>query len=148
MPDAADGESNQLMSRDACHLLDALLSHIVILNSNGVILFANTAWKSFARGNGAVDNVSEGVNYLAVCDQTQGVEAAMANSFARGIRVVLAGEREHFEMSYPCHGPDERRWVHVRPSGTEPVVRVMAEAPGREEAEELASWARFHLRED
>jgi len=44
--------------------------------------------------------------------------------------------------------PDERRWVHVRPSGTEPVVRVMAEAPGREEAEELASWARLHLRED
>ena len=116
MPDAADGESNQLMSRDACHLLDALLSHIVILNSNGVILFANTAWKSFARGNGAVDNVSEGVNYLAVCDQTQGVEAAMANSFARGIRVVLAGEREHFEMSYPCHGPDERRWFNGRVS--------------------------------
>lgn len=44
--------------------------------------------------------------------------------------------------------PDERRWVHVRPSGTEPVVRVMAEAPGRERAEELAAWARFHLRDD
>lgn len=44
--------------------------------------------------------------------------------------------------------PDERRWVHVRPSGTEPVVRVMSEAPGREQAEELASWARFHLRDD
>lgn len=43
--------------------------------------------------------------------------------------------------------PDERRWVHVRPSGTEPVVRVMSEAPGREQAEELASWARFHLRD-
>ncbi len=44
--------------------------------------------------------------------------------------------------------PNERRWVHVRPSGTEPVVRVMAEAPGREEAEELASWARLQLRRD
>lgn len=42
---------------------------------------------------------------------------------------------------------DERRWVHVRPSGTEPVVRVMAEAPGREQAEDLASWARLQLRE-
>lgn len=42
--------------------------------------------------------------------------------------------------------PDDGRWVHVRPSGTEPVVRVMAEAPVREEAEELAAWARLQLR--
>lgn len=42
--------------------------------------------------------------------------------------------------------PEDRRWVHVRPSGTEPVVRVMAEAPEREEAEELAARARRWLR--
>lgn len=29
------------------------------------------------------------------------------------------------------------RWIHVRPSGTEPVVRIIAEAPGRAMAEEL-----------
>jgi phosphomannomutase len=29
------------------------------------------------------------------------------------------------------------RWVHIRPSGTEPIVRVIAEAPGAEEAEKL-----------
>ncbi|MCI0377729.1 MAG: phosphoglucosamine mutase [Gemmataceae bacterium] len=29
------------------------------------------------------------------------------------------------------------RWVHVRPSNTEPIVRVIAEAPRRQEAEEL-----------
>ena len=29
------------------------------------------------------------------------------------------------------------RWVHVRPSNTEPIVRVIAEAPGRAEAEGL-----------
>jgi phosphomannomutase len=29
------------------------------------------------------------------------------------------------------------RWVHVRPSNTEPIVRVIAEAPRREEAEHL-----------
>jgi phosphomannomutase len=29
------------------------------------------------------------------------------------------------------------RWVHVRPSGTEPIVRVIAEAPSAEEAEKL-----------
>jgi phosphomannomutase len=29
------------------------------------------------------------------------------------------------------------RWVHIRPSGTEPIVRVIAEAPSTEEAEKL-----------
>ncbi len=29
------------------------------------------------------------------------------------------------------------RWVHVRPSGTEPIVRVIAEAPTESEAREL-----------
>jgi phosphomannomutase len=30
------------------------------------------------------------------------------------------------------------RWVHIRPSGTEPIVRVIAEAPSAEDAEKLA----------
>jgi phosphomannomutase len=30
-----------------------------------------------------------------------------------------------------------RTWLHVRPSGTEPVVRLIAEAPERSKAEEL-----------
>jgi phosphomannomutase len=35
--------------------------------------------------------------------------------------------------------PEERVWVHVRPSGTEPVVRLIAEAPTPGEAEALLS---------
>ena len=31
----------------------------------------------------------------------------------------------------------DRSWVHVRPSNTEPVARIIAEAPNREEAERL-----------
>ncbi len=34
------------------------------------------------------------------------------------------------------------RWVHVRPSGTEPVVRVIAEAPSRAEAQKLVDGGR------
>jgi phosphomannomutase len=37
------------------------------------------------------------------------------------------------------------RWVHVRPSGTEPIVRVIAEAPTRAEAEQLVSQSREPL---
>ena len=34
------------------------------------------------------------------------------------------------------------RWLHVRPSGTEPIFRLIAEAPTREEAERLVAAAR------
>ena len=37
------------------------------------------------------------------------------------------------------------RWVHVRPSGTEPIVRVIAEAPTVEEARELVRRSRLPL---
>jgi phosphomannomutase len=37
------------------------------------------------------------------------------------------------------------RWVHVRPSGTEPIVRVIAEAPTEAAARELVSRSRAPL---
>jgi phosphomannomutase len=39
----------------------------------------------------------------------------------------------------------EDRWVHVRPSGTEPIVRVIAEAPSREDADALIARSRAPL---
>ena len=39
----------------------------------------------------------------------------------------------------------EDRWVHVRPSGTEPIVRVIAEAPSAADARELVSRSRVPL---
>ena len=39
----------------------------------------------------------------------------------------------------------EDRWVHVRPSGTEPIVRVIAEAPTEEEARALIARSREPL---
>ena len=37
------------------------------------------------------------------------------------------------------------RWVHVRPSGTEPIVRVIAEAPTEDEAQALIAKCRAPL---
>ena len=37
------------------------------------------------------------------------------------------------------------RWVHVRPSGTEPIVRVIAEAPDEAGARELVRRSRVPL---
>ncbi len=60
--------------------------------------------------NGAIGEVSEGANYLHVCDSATGEEREAATAFAAGIREVLAGQRASFELEYPCHSPSERRW--------------------------------------
>jgi phosphomannomutase len=41
--------------------------------------------------------------------------------------------------------PDARSWIHLRPSGTEPVVRLIAEAPETRIAQDLIDRARSHL---
>jgi phosphomannomutase len=46
-------------------------------------------------------------------------------------------ETDGLRMSWP----EERVWVHVRPSGTEPVVRLIAEGPSKTEAEALLARA-------
>jgi phosphomannomutase len=44
--------------------------------------------------------------------------------------------------------PEERRWAHLRPSGTEPIVRVIAEAPTEDGARELVRTLREALPSD
>jgi phosphomannomutase len=41
--------------------------------------------------------------------------------------------------------PAERKWAHLRPSGTEPIVRVICEARTRAEAEALVETLRDAL---
>jgi phosphomannomutase len=41
--------------------------------------------------------------------------------------------------------PEERRWAHLRPSGTEPIVRIIAEAPTLAEAQGLVESLRAAL---
>jgi phosphomannomutase len=48
-----------------------------------------------------------------------------------------ADEADGLRLSWP----EERAWLHVRPSGTEPVVRLIAEAPSDAEAEALVARA-------
>ena len=71
----------------------------------------NNAWKRFAKDNGAdLSKVSEGANYLHVCERATGEQSQYAQSFGEGLRSVLSSREERFAMEYPCHSPTERRW--------------------------------------
>ncbi len=63
----------------------------------------------------------------------------------------LAGRYQALRRQFPDAVVDDRdglrlgwddRWLHVRPSGTEPIIRLIAEAPTAAEAEALVAAAR------
>jgi len=104
-------ESLRELQRFFQSTLDGLSAHITVLNDRGEIIFTNKAYRDFAEKNeGDPCTVSEGVNYLAVCDTAQGEEKEQAGLFAQGIREILSGKRPSFELEYPCHSPDQQRW--------------------------------------
>jgi hypothetical protein len=116
--EAAQEDYQQLLARALAGVsgeqvpsFDELPEHVAIVHRSGTIMAANKAWKRFARNNGAdPSKVSEGVNYLSVCDRATGEQSEDAQSFAEGLRSVLFGREERFAMEYPCHSPTERRW--------------------------------------
>jgi len=74
------------------------------------------------------------------------LERGMRNA-ERGMEDVYAGLRQRFpdaavdtQDGLRLAWPD--RWLHVRPSGTEPIIRLIAEAPTAPEAERLIDEGR------
>jgi signal transduction histidine kinase len=83
--------------------LDALSSHIAVLDETGTILRVNTAWRRFAHTNASLPSkVAEGTNYLTVCDTAVGEGQDEARAVAQGIRAVLSGEQKTFSLEYSC----------------------------------------------
>lgn len=62
----------------------------------------------------------------------QALYAALAGRFPE----ARADRQDGLRLAWPD------RWLHVRPSGTEPIVRLIAEAPERADAERLVAAAR------
>lgn len=138
--------------RFARSTLDGLSAHIAIVEESGRILAVNKAWRGFAMANPPLASpVSEGANYLEVCDHATGDCAEEAARFAQGLRDVLAGRRESFELEYPCHSPGEKRWFigRVTPfpgEGPRRAVIAHENITGRKLAEEELARREEHFR--
>lgn len=99
----------------AAAVIDALSSQICVVDHNGTILAVNSAWRRFGEENSAGAYKSNiGLNYLGVCKGSAGTGAEEANDFAVGVRAVLEGKTDLFQLEYPCHSPHERRWFSGR----------------------------------
>jgi diguanylate cyclase (GGDEF)-like protein len=99
-------------------VIDALALNICVIDKSARIVAVNRAWQDFATENPPVsDRTGVGAQYLDVCRQASGPGSEGAANFATGLQAVLDGQRDMFEMEYPCHSPTENRWfvAHVSP---------------------------------
>jgi phosphomannomutase len=86
--------------------------------------------------------VAELPSYVIVKDKLDRPDASLEAVYAAlraGFSEAAADTQDGLRLSWPD------RWVHVRPSGTEPIVRVIAEAPTRHDAAELVRRSREPL---
>ena len=95
--------------------IDALTSHICVLNSRGSIIAVNQAWKNFYRENSAQtpEQYGIGTSYLATCT-TASFTTPGAREMFEGLSAVLQGASQGFELEYPCDSPQEKRWFIAR----------------------------------
>ena len=104
---------DQLRHREAAKqaaILNALPAHIALLDTQGLIISVNEAWRRFARANVLQGpGYGIGLNYLDMCSSWRN-DTSEAHQVAEGIRSVLAGRAKSFSIEYPCHSPTEQRW--------------------------------------
>jgi PAS domain S-box-containing protein len=115
-------EIDALREREAFSqtILDSMPEHLSVLDTRGVIVTVNNAWKRFAEANEAPELAehSTGLSYRDICSaavgQPDGEEAMQAWA---GIDAVLKQRLSSFALDYPCDSPNERRWfrMHVYP---------------------------------
>jgi PAS domain S-box-containing protein len=93
-------------------VLRSMPDHIAVLDREGHILTVNDAWIQFARENNAnyPDRVGPGVNYLKICEEASDNGDETVTEALDGIRSVLDGSSEYFEMEYPCDSPTLKHW--------------------------------------
>jgi PAS domain S-box-containing protein len=106
--------------------IDALSSHICLLDETGTIISVNQAWKNFANENAPASapcddsqepqpaTLCEGANYLSICDRVEGPDHKEAADFVNGLRAVLDGQVEQYSKEYACDAPCEKRWFLAR----------------------------------
>lgn len=97
-------------------VLNALSAHIAVIDREGQIQAVNNSWMKFADNNGGDSKaLGVGCNYLHACRDAllpENIETGL--EALHGIERVLQKELAEFELIYPCHSPDVKRWFLMR----------------------------------
>ncbi len=100
-------------------VIDAVPENICVIDPNGVILTVNRAWREgYQRSQSDSLAADDGVahNYLDVCHLASGPCAIEAPRMAQGLRELINGECDQFEMEYLRDSDTNQRTFNARAS--------------------------------
>lgn len=95
-------------------------------------------------GNSLSEVVRGQPNYVIVKDKLPRDAGSLEEAFGKLEKKLAAPDADR-QDGLRLAWPSERRWLHLRASGTEPILRIIAEAPDEKGARELVSQARTAL---
>ncbi len=95
--------------------LDALSSHIAILDETGTILDINASWKDFIVAHGlTVPSSCRGMAFGEFFTTLTGADAVAAQEVVTGVHEVRLRQRDTFSCEYACQRDAELLWFFVR----------------------------------
>ncbi len=101
------------------------------------------ALNNLARGNmNLTDKKRSLPKYEIVKSKKTLINAEQTSIFLAEVKVKLSSEAISINEEDGIRFDFEKSWLHVRPSNTEPIIRLIAEAPTREEAEAIIEKAK------
>lgn len=92
----------------AAEILDSLRTQVALLDGDGVVRAVNAAWRRYDAEREDRPALTAGADYLARVREVAEAGHAYARSAVRGLRAILAGERERYQLEYPH--PDGEHW--------------------------------------
>ncbi len=125
-------------------ILDALPTHVAMLDRDGHIVAVNAAWRRFADENGF-----RGTGHAGVADHlAAGCDEDRAGQIADGIRSVLEGHRPDFSAEYTCRVPGKLRWFQIQVTSLDGLEQVKAVVAHEEISERVESQIRTERQSD
>ena len=104
-------EAHRESERFARSVLDSLDAHIAVLDDSGTILAVNQAWRDFAAANGAAERTSpRGPTTSRPAPGPRVRTRRRLGHLLPGFMMCSPAGGRSFELEYPCHAPDRRRW--------------------------------------
>lgn len=97
-------------------ILNAIPDIMVLVDAASHVLSVNAAWGHLAREHRAGDEWYRpiGKPYFEACQAVSLGDGKFATDVEPGLREVLSGAQESFEIEYPCHTPAEPRYYLLR----------------------------------
>jgi signal transduction histidine kinase len=95
--------------------INPLSNAIIVLGKTGKVVASDRAWSWFENDDGIVSgaNTNGDLNYLEICQRAAENKTKDWQKMAEGIKSVIAGSQDTFELDYERRTPSGRRYFRM-----------------------------------